>query len=74
MFLTAGIRGRIAAALCAALAILAIDVSTAYAQSSCTRLEATLAGFDTNADYGNYVMRSEELRSIERQLQSVEST
>jgi hypothetical protein len=69
----AGFRGRIAAALCAALAVAAVDVSAAYAQSSCGRLEATLATFDTNRDYANYEMRSDELRSIQRDLQAIES-
>jgi hypothetical protein len=65
---------RLAAALVAALAGFAAEVSVSYAQSnSCARLIATLDTLDRNRDFRSYQSRSADLRSLQRSLQQVES-
>lgn len=61
-------------ALGAALAGLAADVSTAYAQSnSCSRLYSTLETLERNPDFRQAEAGSDSLRQLERQLQRLES-
>jgi len=61
-------------ALAAALAVLALDISAAYAQSnSCTRLFATLDTLERNPDFRRAAAGNDSLRQLEQQLQSFES-
>lgn len=57
-----------------AVAGFAVDVSAAYAQSqNCSRLTATLDTLSRNRDFRAFQTRSDDLRTVQRDLQQVES-
>jgi hypothetical protein len=74
MIRVGGIAWRLAVAVVATLAGFAAEVSVSYAQSnSCGRLLATLETLDRNRDFRSYDSRANDLRSLQRSLQQVES-
>lgn len=61
--------------LMAAFAGLALDVSTAYAQSNaCGRLQASLQTLDRNSDFRDSRGNSQQLKAAQREVQRAESS
>src|SRR6218665_1339188 len=59
----------------AALAGLALDVSTAYAQSNaCARLQQSLQTLDRNSDFRDSRGNSQQLKQAQREVQRAESS
>lgn len=66
---------RLSVLLLAGLAMLAIDISTAFAQSaSCSQLEATLETLERNRAYQVSRNSADAARTLQRQVQRSEST